>query len=106
MAGIYKVWARCCVRPKGKRIERVWDDDLKDAIFKVMDVAVEEGTIDYFTEEGEMDDEKYSSYFEKAEQYFAETGCIGVGDYEIVRAYDAAEIQIPNVCSYDTFIFK
>ena len=108
---IYKVYAQC-VRV-AKRIREIDIDDVKEEIEDLLNYAGDNGVVNYDREvigkdgdvEYEIDEEKYSEYFEKGMKAWENYKSIGCGDYIIVECeYD--EIEIPNVAGFDTFIFE
>lgn len=101
---LYKVYAKNCIRPAGKRIVEATQEDLNKVLCEIVDDAWECGSIALTNEDGDIDDKKYSDAFEKVEAYWNKNKCISSGDYEIVDVESFDDIQIPNKCESDTSI--
>lgn len=109
MSKVYKVWAKGCIRPKGKRIERIDEAAVFcDAIDELLSEAFERKVIDYYNGD-ELNEGKYNDYFIKAVRYFNEHKVLNFGDYQIIKVdddVDVSDIQIPDCCHSDISIFK
>lgn len=99
---MYKVWANCCIRPAGKRIEDATKKDLDEAAERIFDDAVENHHIDIFTADDDIDHEKEAKAYEKIYKYYEEKKMLNVGDYMIVEAESYDAVSIPDMCGWDT----
>lgn len=106
---LYKVWAQNCIRPKGRRIIKAYEDDLQEVFDKIFDEAEEAGLIDVFNDDDsvESDDAKVCEAYDKIKSWWEECKEISPGGYMIVDVESIEDIIIPNVCYNDAgIIFK
>ena len=100
---LYKVWAQNCVRPKGRRIIKAYEEDLQEVFDKIFDEAEERELIDpyIYYEDGDvdkLDDKKVSEAYDKIKSWWEECKEISPGGYKIVDVESIEDIIIPNAC--------
>ena len=102
---IYKVWAQCCRRPKGKGIEEVNEETARNLINEAVDDMFNNGDIDFNEEEWEKAQEEGIEYWEYTAKYYDEAlkqfendGVFGCGDFLIMKSYEMPDR--PNIADY------
>ncbi len=101
MAKLYKVWANCCAKPKGMRVQETYD--VEREILLVVHNAAESGLISVIDKTGEFNHDRHNKYISMAKAYFDETKYLECGDYCIMEVddnFDVANIEIPNSCGW------
>lgn len=89
---IYKVWAQCCRRPKGKGIEEISEDESDNLICETVDCLCDMGDIyfdvDALEEKGIEIGEYIAKYYDEALKQFENDGVFGCGDFLIMKSYE------------------
>ena len=102
---LFRVWAYC-TNKDGRRIEKVNEDALKEA----MDDIYSEAKVSYYIDDSrddnrdEIDFDKMDKIYSKIWDWWEENKYLNVGDHMIVEKESIDEVQIPNNCGYDTEI--
>ena len=98
----FKVYAQNCKAIKP--IIEINEKDLDDAIFPLVNNAIEGGLIE-FTEDDQATNESINQAYAAARKQLEEEEILNCGDYCIVKQNDVPQ-ERPNMCGYDSFIFE
>ena len=103
---LFKVWPNCVTRPKGKRIEEVDQRALDEAINEVLDEAIKDDMVDIVRDSNptEVDDNKISKALDKIRAWWEKGKDLSLGDYMIVEKDSIDEVQIPDMCGFDSLL--
>ena len=85
---IYKVYAQCVLKPKGKAVTEITEFEAQNLI---MDAVIDMVNMDYFTIEGETDEEFCSELDAlscDAVEFFEENGYFECGDFIVITSED------------------
>ena len=89
MKKIYKVYAQCVIRPRGKAIVEITEQEARDLISEAIDEMLNMGG--YFDIDCETDDElcvAYDAISGKAIEFFEEHEYFECGDFIVIASED------------------
>ena len=91
---LFRVWANCVTRPKGKRIEEVDQRALDEAINEVLDDAIKDDMVDIVRD---SDPTEISKALDKIRAWWEKRKKLSLDDYMIVEKDSIDEVQIPDM---------